>query len=176
MKKQKVERFARVGEKRKLNAQIKDERRRIFLEEYARFGTKTTAAKIAGLSRTTIENWENDDPEFAALLKEANQEMVERLEKCAVERATTGGSDPILMFMLKALDRNKYGERVRHEFAVKTLDAVVTEVIEALRVNVPDFCPHCRTALDITAAVAKDLVDMSARLTGSVRSDELVEQ
>jgi DNA invertase Pin-like site-specific DNA recombinase len=71
VKKNKVERFARVGEKRKLNAQIKDERRRIFLEEYARFGTKTTAAKIAGLSRTTIENWENEDPEFAALLKEA---------------------------------------------------------------------------------------------------------
>lgn len=157
-----------------MHRQMKDERRRIFLEEYAKFGTQTTAAKIAGLSYNTIENWKKENPEFAAAMRESQQMLVEKLEKCAVERATGGGSDPILMFLLKALDRNKYGERVRHEFAMKTLDAVVTEVLEAVRVNVPDFCPHCKTSLNITPAIAKDLIDMSARLTGQVREDEAV--
>lgn len=167
--------FARKDERAKLHRQIKDERRRIFLEEYAKFGTQTTAAKIAGLSYNTIENWKKEDPSFAEAMKEANQMIVESLEKCAVERAKAG-SDPILMFLLKALDRNKYGERIRHEFAMKTLDAVVTEVLEAVRVNVPEFCPHCMTALSITPAIAKDLVDMSARLTGQVREEEMVDK
>lgn len=176
MKRKKIAQFARKKEKKQLLVQIMAERKRIFLEEYTKFGTKSIAARLAGLSRTTIDKWAKEQPEFAELMKQANEEMIENLEKCAIERATTGGSDPVLMFMLKSLDRNKYGERIRHEFAMKTLDAVVNEVIEAVRVNVPDFCPHCKTALNITQSVAKDLVDMSARLTGTVKEDEVIAQ
>ena len=176
-KKKAINQQERIKNKRQLDADIVVERRRIFLEEYAKFGTKTTAAKIAGISRVTIDKWEKSDKEFSDLMKQANEEMIESLEKCAIERATAvDGSDPLLMFMLKSLDRNKYGERIRHEFAMKTLDAVVNEVIEAVRVNVPDFCPHCNTALSITQSVAKDLVDMSARLTGTVKEDEVIAQ
>lgn len=139
----------------------------IFLEKYREAGTRLVACRAANVSRTAVFTWENNDPAFAAAMREAEKEVVEILENTALQRATRGGSDQLLMFMLKALDGDKYSERIRHEFTAKTLDAVVSEVLEAIRTNVPEFCPHCKTSLDIAPAIARELLDMSARLSNA---------
>lgn len=139
----------------------------IFLEKYREAGTRLVACRAANISRHAVYDWEKNDPAFAAAMREAEKEVVEILENTALQRATRGGSDQLLMFMLKALDGDKYSERIRHEFTAKTLDAVVSEVLDAIRANVPDFCPHCKTSLDIAPAIARELLDMSARLANA---------
>jgi AcrR family transcriptional regulator len=151
---------------RKYKTQKSDANKKLFLEKYRECGTRLVACRAVNISRKSVYDWEKNDPEFAAAMREAEKEVVEILENTALQRATSGGSDQLLMFLLKALDGNKYSERIRHEFTSKTLESVVTEVLDAIRKNVPDFCPHCRTALDIAPAVAKDLMDMSERLSG----------
>ncbi|TXH40692.1 MAG: hypothetical protein E6Q97_39115 [Desulfurellales bacterium] len=138
-----------------------------FLEKYREAGTRLVACRAANVSRSAVFAWEKNDPEFAAAMREAEKEVVEILENTALQRATRGGSDQLLIFMLKALDGDKYSERIRHEFTAKTLDAVVSEVLDAIRTNVPEFCPHCKTSLDIAPAIARELLDMSSRLSNA---------
>lgn len=142
----------------------------IFLEKYREAGTRLVACRAANVSRSAVFAWEKNDPDFASAMREAEKDVVEILENTALQRATRGGSDQLLMFLLKARDRNKYGERIRHDFAIKTLDAVVDEVLKAIQANVPEFCPHCRTNLNVTPAIAKELLAMSATLTGKVEA------
>jgi len=139
----------------------------LFLEQYRKAGTRLVACRASNISRHAVYDWERNDPAFAAAMREAEKEVVEVLENTALQRATAGGSDQLLMFMLKALDGDKYSERIRHEFTAKTLEAVVSEVLEAIRANVPDFCPHCKTSLDIAPAIARELLDMSERLSNA---------
>lgn len=147
-----------------------DAKRKIFLQHYREQGTRLTACRLSGLSRSLVWMWERQIPSFAAAMREAEQEVTEKLEDSAIQRATSGQSDQLLMFLLKARDRSKYGERIRHDFAIKTLDAVVEEVLKAIQANVPEFCPHCRTNLNVTPAIAKELLAMSATLTGKVEA------
>lgn len=141
--------------------------KKLFLEAYGKHGTMTGACRAIKLERATVKLWVKNDPEFLKGMVEAKYETVDSLKETAIERAR-GGSDPLLMFLLKALAPDEFSERIRHDFAVKTLDAVVDEVLQAIRANVPEFCPHCRTSLEIAPAIARELLSMSERLTGRV--------
>lgn len=147
-----------------------EHKRKLFIQHYKEQGTRRSACLLAGVGRDSIHKWEREIPEFAAAMRQAEHEMTEKLEDSAIQRATSGQSDQLLMFLLKARDRSKYGERIRHDFAIKTLDAVVEEVLKAIQANVPEFCPHCRTNLNVTPAIAKELLAMSATLTGKVEA------
>lgn len=98
-------------------------------------------------------------------MSEAKLDIVDSLKNTALQRATTGGSDPLLIFLLKNLAPDEFSERIRHEFTTKTLDLAVNEFLEVIRMNVPECCPHCKTNLGIAPAIAQELLDMSDRLS-----------
>ncbi len=88
----------------------------------------SSAAKAAGISRTTIYNWKDSDPDFKKRYDEAFEASTERLEEAAYDLALRGSERPIvaggevidhfkvpeprmLEFMLKSRKPNTYGDR-----------------------------------------------------------------
>lgn len=70
------------------------------------------ACRSAGCSRKTGVSYRDEDPVFAIAVAEAKDEGIEGLEDIGVARAKRR-SDPLLMFFLKAANRDKYGDRVQ---------------------------------------------------------------
>ena len=83
-----------------------------FLEQYARTRTKTTAARYAGIHRTTVRLWEvNDTLGFRAKLAAASEVFTDSLEQFAVETAfqmKPNGSPILLLSLLNANLPEKY--------------------------------------------------------------------
>ena len=78
-------------------------------------GLSVTAAAIAaGARRSAMYGWRAEDPLFAEAWDEAIEEGTDKLEEEARRRALNG-SDPLIMFMLKARRPAKYRERSLHE-------------------------------------------------------------
>jgi uncharacterized protein YbjQ (UPF0145 family) len=109
------------------------ERKKTFLINYAFSGIIRAAGEAAGVSRATVKRWQEIDETFAELMKEAQEEAVERLEEEAQRRAVRGVvdvkpifykgdqcgehtvttySDSLLTLMLKANKPEKYKERI----------------------------------------------------------------
>ncbi|NIV30648.1 MAG: hypothetical protein GWN58_14455, partial [Anaerolineae bacterium] len=65
--------------------------------------------------RSTAYRWRDRWSTFAAEWDEALEDACDLLEAEAWERAIEKGSDRLLMFLLKAHRRDKYGDRVRQE-------------------------------------------------------------
>jgi hypothetical protein len=134
-----------------------------FLEAYRASGTIYVATLNSGLSRATIYRWQDDDRNFKAAMRQCELELVEHLESKAVSIAK-GGDGNMIQWLLKCLHRDKYSDRIRHEFETKTMDLVISEIVLILQKRVPQFCPHCRTGLDISPLIAQDLLAMSSAL------------
>lgn len=111
-------------------------RKRLYLEALAKVGVITYAAKVAGISRQTVYEWLEADPDFARRHQEALLESTERMEQEAWRRAVLGTTKPIyyrgrrigtlrehsdtlLIFMLKARKPETYRERVDVDARVK---------------------------------------------------------
>lgn len=79
---------------------------------YAAGGTTWEAAKAAGVSKRTVCRWRQLDLAFKAAWEEAKFFAQAALEDQLHERAQAGpedkGSAVLLMFALKAMDRDKY--------------------------------------------------------------------
>lgn len=86
-----------------------------FITALGRAGIVLAAAQAAGVDRTTAYRERERNPEFAAQWDEAIDESADRLEAEARRRATTVGSDRLLMAMLKAYRPERYGDRQRVE-------------------------------------------------------------
>lgn len=71
-----------------------------FLKLLRERGNATEAAKYAGISRGRAYAWRDEDPEFAAKWEEALEAGTDRLVEEAEKRAL-GGSDTLLMFLIK---------------------------------------------------------------------------
>lgn len=95
-----------------------------------RDGRSVTAACIdAGIGRTSAYQWREDDPEFAKAWDEAVEEGTDLLEDEAQRRGRDGTqkpvyqggkkvgvvreySDTLLIFLLKARRRGKFGDKI----------------------------------------------------------------
>lgn len=77
------------------------------------FGTVTGACIAAGVDRKTWYNWVRDDETFAEHVASAKEQVADRLEQAAIERATAfiEPSDTLLIFLLKGLRREVYGDK-----------------------------------------------------------------
>lgn len=84
-----------LGHMRYADEQIRDARKRAFLDALAVTGTVTQACEAVGVSRKSFYNWKQDDKEFASYLKDAFAEASERLEQEARRRAVQGIEEPI---------------------------------------------------------------------------------
>lgn len=108
--------------------EIRHPKKRAFLTAFAKVGTVTHAAEIAGVNRDTHRIWLQKDPEYAAAFERAKDAFADLLEKVALERATEGWEEPVfqggkevgrvrkfsntlLIFLLKGLRPDKYRER-----------------------------------------------------------------
>lgn len=104
-------------------------KRTIFLEAFAQLGTISHAAEVAGINRSTHYLWMEQDPDYRAAYREAEQKAIEALEREARRRAIEGVEEPVyhqgrvvggvqkysdtlLIFLLKGARPDKYRERV----------------------------------------------------------------
>ncbi|MFC2032745.1 IS630 transposase-related protein, partial [Chloroflexota bacterium] len=98
--------------------EIKQPKKRAFLEAYIKTGNITEASRVAGVDRVTSWRWRKEDEQYAKAFEELKERIDnDRLDRYEVEldKRALGGeskqSDILLMFGLKSLDPNKYRER-----------------------------------------------------------------
>ncbi|MES2902675.1 MAG: hypothetical protein V4696_00675 [Pseudomonadota bacterium] len=92
-----------------------DRARKAFLAVLGECCNVAEACRRANIGRSAAYAWRNDDPEFAADWKEAEETAADRLEQVAWDRATVGESDRMLEILLKAHRPEKFVERIRNE-------------------------------------------------------------
>ena len=120
-------------------AEVTDPRKRSYLIAYAECGSHAKACAAAGISAKTSWNWRHDGrPEylqFRESLEVAKQILVDRLEAEVFKRATEGGSDSLLMFLLKKHDPS-YREGYRApSVEQEAIQAAARESFEKLKEN-----------------------------------------
>lgn len=89
-----------------------------FLRSLAAGSSVTAAASAVGISRQEVYRMRREEPEFATDMDDAREEGADTLEDVAYQRATEGGSDLLLIFLLKAKRPEIYREQVRVEGGV----------------------------------------------------------
>lgn len=96
----------------------------------ARTGNVSASARAAEIERSTHYRWLSTDPEYAIAVEQALEDAVDVLEAVARKRAIVG-SDPLLMFLLKAARPEKYRERheVKHAGKIRPLDGDPFEIL-----------------------------------------------
>lgn len=94
-----------------------------FLELYAGTGNVTISAQGAGIDRRTVYDRRKAYPHFAKLMDEARESAIEVLEGHAWRRAKDS-SDTLLIFLLKSLRPETYGDRLRVTYDKETTEAL----------------------------------------------------
>ncbi len=148
-----------------------------FLDAFAKMGFVYQAADAVGINPATIRMWRKKYPEFDAQFLEAERKTTELLERSALQRAIIGEargiyhngkrvatemekSDTLTIFLLKARDRRKYGDRLVHDVQIRFASGLLAEVMKSLRV-LPTICPHCQTRLDLKEKIGSELKRLS---------------
>src|SRR5689334_17864049 len=83
-----------------------------FLEVLAETARVTVAAEAIKVHRSTVYAWRKEDPEFAKAWDAAEALAVDVLEEAAIARALEGGSDRLLIMLLRAKRPERYREKV----------------------------------------------------------------
>jgi hypothetical protein len=94
-----------------------DRARATFLRVLEETCNVTEAARQAGISRRTMYDWRDDDPDFAADWKDAEEASADKLEEVAFTRAKSGLSDRMLEILLKG-HRPKYRDKQQVDHGV----------------------------------------------------------
>lgn len=118
---------------------VTDTKKLAYLVEYARTGSHAKACKSAGVTAKTSWNWRHDPRDeyraFQESLEVATQILVDRLEAEVFKRAIEGGSDSLLMFMLKRHDP-RYRENYRApSVEQEAIQAAARESFQKLKEN-----------------------------------------
>lgn len=108
------------------------------LVKYRELGTVQAACRAVGIGRRTWYNWKRDDPAFAALVAEADEDVTDELEEEAHKRAKDS-SDTLLIFLLKAKRRAIYGDK--QTIVIEETHPRVMAAILAARDAVMRFIP-----------------------------------
>lgn len=90
----------------------------------------------AGIGRRTWYDWLDEDRVFAALVKEAKDDITDELEETALKRAKDG-SDGMLMFMLKTYRPDKFRERAMITMVSPIVREKVARTVHAIRAQLP---------------------------------------
>lgn len=84
--------------------------RKAFLDEVQKGYSDARAARVAMTTVGTMKKLAKEDPNFQSDWDDAIESGTARLEDKARDRAMTG-SDQLMMFLLKARNRKKYGDK-----------------------------------------------------------------
>lgn len=162
----------------------KQDKKEPFLEQFKKYGTIVSAAKAVGISREVVYLWRREDHEFARSLDEINEEVTEKLEISAFQRAVEGiekpiyyrgqrvgatreYSDALTMFLLKARNPQNYKDQCVHEEKEKLQkfsDETAQQLVSVLRRTIQDYCPGCKIHLGWSNKVSVALELESKRL------------
>ena len=89
------------------------------------------AAKAIGVTRDTLYKWRKSNEWFRLEWDSIQEEITDELEKSAINRALSGDSDTMLIFMLKSRRRETYGDKQQIDHS-GNLGIVVSEIEVAL--------------------------------------------
>lgn len=104
------------------------------LAAYAKHaGQVTRSCREVGMSRETFYDWKKNDPDFAERLEVVLEEEEARWVKVLDKNAKAGDSGAA-MFMLKAINPERYDERVRLRKYEKERAATSTEEHGPIRI------------------------------------------
>ena len=119
-----------------------------FLRSYAVTGAKWRAAKVAGVSKRTVDAYEAVDPVFAERMADALELYADRLETKMVKQAEERGNPVGFIVRLKALRPDKYIERhAVMNLSVNVNDATPQDATDLLRTMLGDATPATRQRL-----------------------------
>lgn len=88
-----------------------------FLKRLRNTGNVRLSCEAADVPRSTAYRWRDKWSTFADEWDEALDDACDILEAEAWKRAIEEGSDRLLMFLLKAHRRDKYGDHMRQEIS-----------------------------------------------------------
>lgn len=129
--------------------------KRLVLDEYAKSGNLSIAAKAVGISRQTHYDWLKQDPEYELAFQDARDQYIDRLEAEADRRGVAGVdkpvfyqgnqvatvkeySDVLLIFRLKALRPEMYRDNVDITSAGRALKIVINQSDARLQSEIVD--------------------------------------
>jgi hypothetical protein len=109
-------------------------KRKRALAAIAQVPTLTAGAEAAGISRSTLAVWIQDDPEFRAEVEAAIASAVDRLEAHAFSRAQghdgKSPSDLLTIFLMKG-HRHQYRDRIEHQHTGEIRHEIVIDLVPA---------------------------------------------
>ena len=98
----------------------------LFIERLRDSGNVRASCEAAGLPRSTAYYWRERFVTFRNEWNDAMEDACDILEATAWDRSISGGSDRLLMFLLKAHRREVFGDRIEHQGEiVKTVVQVI---------------------------------------------------
>lgn len=107
-----------------------DEDKRSLLEALIDCGSLTKALARVNVSPSTCRKWRLEDAEYAAAFEIALRDGTRMaLEAAGIERALHS-SDALLMFFLKALDRDLYDDTQARESAAKKKTGIKITIVD----------------------------------------------
>jgi hypothetical protein len=122
-----------------------------FLNVYVKVKNPAVVCGSLGIPRRTFYAWLEQDKRFKEAFDHVNWITIGFLATEATKRAEDG-SDHLLEFLLKAYDP-VYREKVSAELEKTEIDRIVVTLVDALRSNIPDTCPHCKSNLNLSSKV-----------------------
>lgn len=138
----------------------KQERKAAFLRKFRDTGTIASASRAVRIDRGTVLRWRKQDPEFEQAFEEANEDVTESLEQCAIQRAKSK-SDLMLIFLLKNRAPERYGDQKWRSLGEEVTRVISSRLVDVIRSTVPDHCPTCKTHLDTTRKLAEKINGVS---------------
>ena len=108
------QKVVRTRKRRATNPNDRPARKQAFLDELRQRYSVYHACKAAGIGRTTVYAWRQDDDEFARAWDEALADAADVLEASAYQRALEGDTT-LTIFLLKGAMPDKYRERTSTE-------------------------------------------------------------
>ena len=107
----------------------KQAKKALFIEAFRKAGTIWGAARAVGISRGSVYDWKENDPEFAQAFQEADEEITELLETTAIQRAVEGVSQPVVYKGRVVRDKDGQPVEARREHS----DALLMFLLKARR-------------------------------------------
>lgn len=111
-----------MAKAKKPATQAKEERQAAYLDALSKTANRTYACKVAGITPATRRQWKSREDDWAQREQEAAEQAVDVLLMAAWKRATADNrpSDTLLIFLLKSLDRERFGDRYNHDHGGKS--------------------------------------------------------
>jgi hypothetical protein len=111
--------------------QIREMRKKKWLDSYRRTFNKTSACKAIKVNRSTVWRWVQNDPEFSESLQDLEEQMLDEAEG-ALMKLVREADFRAIKFLLQTKGRSRgYGEKLQIEKTTKheTIDTKRLELI-----------------------------------------------